>query len=205
MIVDCIQLRGKPGAPANLLDGEPYIDEADAKLYFAFQASMIGVRLDVQPLPQPSGDPGDVCQLDDQGALAYAPLLGGGGGAPYDDQPWRVPGLTPFAAPETTVWSSINWREFEVTQPTHVEALYLNCDAGADITFGIISEAGDEIISLDKPAEAGGYAAACDITLQPGRYETFVELPAGTGVQVLKGAMRHQGVSDHAVLLKVTQ
>lgn len=201
MIVDHIQVRGRAGQPASLLDGEPFLDEADAKLYFAFVAGVKAMRLDVQPAPALSGAPGDVCQLA-AGGPAFAPLVEGGGGAPLDGLPWRVPGLMPIRVVLQFWEPGLHWRTIEITQPSRVTGLCCDCDASPDATISLRTEGGEVLAQFNK---AGGREEfACDITLAPGRYATAFGLTTTELATTVEGVLSHLSEpEDHAIFLRI--
>ncbi|ARB13605.1 hypothetical protein Ccr2_gp076 [Caulobacter phage Ccr2] len=91
-----ILLNGGAGAPADLEDGELYIDEAGRTLYVETVVGVQPIPLDVGYVPRrPSGTPLDYVVNKTETGAEWGPLDGGAGGSPFDAAEFRVPGLAP--------------------------------------------------------------------------------------------------------------
>lgn len=128
-----IQINGDEGAPSVLDVAELYVDEVNRILYTETGIGVSSLPLDVTAVPRrPSGtDPAAVLLKTLQGA-EWGLLSAGGGGAPFDAAPWRVPGLAP-ASLGSLVFpvASGGIALFEIGLRTGLQQIRVHASAGA--------------------------------------------------------------------------
>jgi hypothetical protein len=210
--VEKLQINGGHGPPADLADGELYIDETARLIYIKTQAGMLSVPLDIQQLPPlpPGYDPFWVLIKTALGA-AWGPFLAGGGGQPYDARAWRIPGLAPQALgtvqfPAQTGLMSV----FDVSKPSIVGDIRLRSTVGSGSVKaslyrydGLLREM-KATVTIPMTA-TGGYTRTLGVQLDPGLYAWVLESTANLRLETVLGYLTWSRQAEaHAVSMQVT-
>ncbi len=203
-MTDILTLRGDAqGVPTSMKDGEVYLDEPNQLAHFVTEAGMASLPLGVQGIPAPTGVASETLIQTSQG-LAYVALSLGGGARSFDDQPWRVPGLTPISIGTVTIASTLS-AEFDLAQPATLAGFRVTMTNGGQITFGVRNAAGSVIASTSaNVVGAAPVIGTCSVLLQPGRYTIYVNVPGATTIHSIKGSVGMGPVQDYPVSLNLT-
>lgn len=102
LYLEALKINGGAGAPASLADGELYIDEDGRRLYTKSASGIAGTPLDVMGLPLTRGVPNDAVLLKTEDFAEWGVLSAGAGGAVFDSETWRIPGIAPAAVSSKT-------------------------------------------------------------------------------------------------------
>jgi len=203
-MADIIKLKPGVEAPESLARGELALDQEGRLLYVDLGASSGPVALPLDVLPPPEADDAGVLTKTVSSA-SYRPLSAGGGGRPFDDQPWRAPGLVITDFGSQLVAASLAG-VIEVGLPVQVLSMMCRPSPAAVLyTFGIRTMTGDVIEEVSASAAGGpteeGFSG---LLLDTGRYELFVTCAAPLTFAVARGLRRHQSTSETvAVFLNV--
>lgn len=172
-----IEINGGEGAPGVLDAAELYIDEVNRVLYTETGAGVSSLPLDVVAVPRrPSEtDPSAVLLKTLQGA-EWGLLSAGGGGAPFDAAPWRVPGVAP-ASLGSLVFPAASGgiAVFEIGLRVGLQQIRVHASAGAGaVDFalhaydgGLGAQLGSTSLIFFSP---GDQDAAFAAPLEPGLY-----------------------------------
>lgn len=166
-MTDLIKLKDAADVSGPMEPGEIAIDEAAGKLLVDRGDSAMVDELPLDVLPVPEIDaPGGAVYIFQDGEIVAATLSAGGGGRPFDDAEWRVPGVIVLAVEEIELDAEIV-REIEFTQPTTIT--YFGYDASAAVEVVFVDPDGvtlyDDLIAPEEPV---------DIDVVPGRYTLSV-------------------------------
>ncbi len=202
---DIIQLK-----PAEQLDvpapGEVAIDEAEGVLLLDRGDSAVtdALPLDVLAIPEVAAPAGSV-YIFQNGEIVAAPLTAGGGGRPFDEAEWRVPGVIVLVVEDLEV-DGVFEQVIEITQPCQLTGLMVLAD-GAGVgdpppAVMIETEAGTNILDDDLGVDG---TLTCDVELTPGRYIVMVETFEPATFRAIVGCRAWgQDVEQFPVFLKVT-
>ncbi len=192
-MADTIKHTPAPTPPVSLDDGEFAIDEVAGILYTATTGGVGALPLDIAAIPL-DGVAGQTLVQGTDG-LDWAELTGGGGGRPFDGQPWRVPGLIPTGI--VTIAAADELAVFELGTPATLVELRVRVIAGSGALNLIIApfdgSVGTPLIETQVTVGlAGTYVQNVDQALQPGRYVAICQrvdsLTAGTlTVETIQG------------------
>lgn len=196
-----LELRGLTGTSAAPADGELLLDEAGRRLATMGPAGQETIPLATAPMPA-GGTPTDIL-LEGIDGLIWGVLSAGGGGRPFDDGQWRVPGLIP------TDYQSVAFSAAEtVTLP--IELPQARTLIGSMVRASTTGAKSFQIKTWDLATTLLSHSFATtaidqgshSLALAPGRYALVFTATDAADFEVLVGFMRWSKIAlDYPVLL----
>lgn len=191
-MADRIKLKPADSLYSDLARGELALDEAGRTLHVDLGTSEgpIPLPLDVLGVPD-AADASGVLVFEEAGP-EYRPPVAGGGGRPFDNGPWRVPGLVLLSYGQQVVTAALSG-VIEVSFPLQVLWLRVEPEvADVNFTMGIRTLDGEVLDSVDLNGLDGPFVEAFSaLLLDVGRYEVFVTCEAPLTFATVTGYRRN--------------
>lgn len=183
-----LELRGLTGASAAPADGELLLDEAGRLLATMGPSGQETIPLAIAPLP--AGGRGSDILLESDTGVVWGQLSAGGGGRPFDDAAWRVPGLiptdyqtVPFSAGESVTLP------LELSQARTLSGSMVRASGTGAKSFAIKSWDLATTLLSHSFATTAIDQASHSLALGPGRYALVFTATDAADFQALVGFM----------------
>lgn len=205
-----IEINGGVGAPGVLDAAELYVDEVNRVLYTETGAGVSAIPLDVAAVPRaPNGlDPASVVLKTSTGA-EWGLLSAGGGGQPFDDAPWRIPGLAPASVGSLVFpGASGGIALFEIGLRVGLQQIRVHASGAGVVDLALHAYDGGLGTELAQTTltflAAGDQDAALAAVLDPGLYAWTWASPDAFALTTVEGYLSWSTTKEtHPVFMKV--